>query len=512
MNQAVLILPDQLSTSLMSYANADPKRDALIFIEQIVVFNEIEHHQKKLAFIFSAMRHFAQSARKKGFHVIYHRINPTLKKQLAFDNLLTTIINTNPIKTITMTKASDYHIDSIIASWCKQHQIELIEYQDNRFLCSIDAFKQWAQGRSQLTMGYFYRWMRKQHNILMDGDQPIGGQWSFDQDNRKPPKKGMPKSICYEQQIDDITRQAIADTQACFSNHFGDLEPFYFAVTHQDARQALDHFISHRLANFGDYQDAMVADDPMMFHAHISFYLNIGLLDPLECIQAVEACLNRQDIGLNAIEGFIRQILGWREYVRGLYWLFMPGYEQVNHLNAQRDLPSWYWTGHTDMACLSTCIKQTKRFAYAHHIQRLMVLGNFALLTGIHPKWVNHWFLIVYADAYPWVELPNVSGMILFADGGKLASKPYAASGAYIHKMSDYCQGCRYDVKSKQGPNACPFNYLYWHFMKTNREKLAPCGRIGMMYRTYDRMDEDKKKAIARDAQNFFAEHWNEKT
>ena len=288
------------------------------------------------------------------------------------------------------------------------------------------------------------------------------------------------------------------------NNHFGDLEPFYFAVTRQQALSALQQFISQRLHNFGDYQDAMLQDEPWMFHSHLSFYLNCGLLLPMECVRAAEQAYYDDLAPLNAVEGFVRQIIGWREYVRGIYWLKMPAYASANALGAKRPLPPLFWTGDTPMNCLKQCVKETRQHAYAHHIQRLMVLGNFALLAGLDPDAVNEWYTIVYADAYQWVELPNVTGMILFADGGVVSSKPYAASGAYINKMSNYCKGCRYQVSKKNGPDACPFNYLYWDFLLRNRQQLRSNHRLGMIYKTLERMSQEKIQAITDDSQAFF--------
>ena len=277
------------------------------------------------------------------------------------------------------------------------------------------------------------------------------------------------------QKQDAITQEVLRDVARVFPDHFGDLEPFHFAVTRKQALKVLKEFIEQRLPAFGDYQDAMIEGEPWMYHSHLSFYLNCGLLLPLECVQAAEQAYHAGTAPLNAVEGFIRQIMGWREYIRGIYWLKMPDYAKSNFLAATRSLPEFYWTGDTQMNCLKQCVLETKKNAYAHHIQRLMVLGNFALLAGIDPRQVNEWFLIVYADAYEWVELPNVSGMILFADGGYLGSKPYAAGGNYIHKMSNYCQNCTYKVTQKNGEQACPFNYLYWNFW---HKTVISCNQI----------------------------------
>jgi deoxyribodipyrimidine photolyase-related protein len=345
--------------------------------------------------------------------------------------------------------------------------------------------------------------MRKKYSILMDGDKPIGGQWNFDKENRKPPGDGLSPPKSYSNEPDEITTEVKAFVKTNFSGHFGDIDPFDFAVTRTQALNALKLFIIKRLPKFGDYQDAMLEGEPWMYHSHISFYLNCGLLLPLECIKLAEQAYRTGKAPLNAVEGFIRQILGWREYVRGIYWVEMPSYENRNFLNAKRNLPDFYWTGNTELNCLAQCISETKKNAYAHHIQRLMILGNFALIAGLDPVQVNEWFLIVYADAYEWAELPNVSGMSLFADGGFLASKPYAAGGNYIKKMSNYCKNCNYSVAKKFGEKACPFNYLYWDFLNRNREKLKSNHRVSMMYKTYDRMSSEKKQAIADDSSRF---------
>ena len=352
-------------------------------------------------------------------------------------------------------------------------------------------------------MEYFYRSMRLQHHILMNGKDPEGGQWNYDADNRKKPPKDMliPPPTTFSP--DQHAKDAMALVQTHFSDHFGDLEPFYFALTREQALMVLAQFIEQRLVLFGDYQDAMLMHEPWMYHSHISFYLNIGLLHPKECIDAAVDAYHRQQAPLNAVEGFVRQILGWREFIRGMYWLKMPEYEDMNALNANQPLPAFFWDGNTSMNCLQQCIQETKENAYAHHIQRLMVLGNFALLTGLSPKEVNEWYHIVYADAHHWVELPNVSGMILFADGGAFASKPYAAGGRYIDKMSNYCQSCAFKPTEKTGEHACPFNYLYWAFLVQHRSRLSNNPRMAMMYRTYDKMDAQLQETIQNLAHQF---------
>jgi deoxyribodipyrimidine photolyase-related protein len=304
---------------------------------------------------------------------------------------------------------------------------------------------------------------------------------------------------------DEITRDVLGLVSERFSDHFGDLEPFWFGVTQIDAEKAFDLFIEAALPKFGDYQDAMLKDQLFLYHAVISLYINVGLLDPLSICKRVADEYRAGRVPLNAAEGFIRQIIGWREYVRGIYWLKMPDYLDQNFFGADRPLPEFYWTADTQMACLRAAVTQTKEEAYAHHIQRLMITGNFALIAGIDPKHVHEWYLAVYADAYEWVELPNTLGMSQFADGGLLGSKPYASSGNYINKMSNYCKSCRYDVKQKTGDDACPFNPLYWDFLVRNREKLKGNPRLGQIYRNWDRMDIDKQTAYLTTAQKFLS-------
>ncbi len=339
---------------------------------------------------------------------------------------------------------------------------------------------------------------------MADG-QPEGGQWNFDQENRKALPKGFRPPERLRFQPDAVTREVLQLVEARFGDHFGTLDGFGWGVTRADALRALKHFVADCLPGFGDVQDAMKADADFLNHAVISPYLNAGLLTAAEVSVAAEEAWRKGRAPLNAVEGFIRQVIGWREFIRGVYWTRMPGYAATNHLGARRKLPWFYWSGETEMNCLRDCVRSTRENAYAHHIQRLMVLGNFALLAGIDPAEVEEWFLVVYADAYEWVELPNVHGMALFADGGVFGSKPYAASGAYIDRMSDYCDGCAYDPKLKAGPKACPFNYLYWNFLAENEAKLARNPRMAMPYRTLGAMDVKRRTEIAEDSRRFLA-------
>lgn len=497
-----LVLGDQLSRGLSSLEDVVAE-DVVLMCEVRSEAQYVKHHKKKIAFVFSAMRHFARDLAADGIRLRYTTYDAPRNAGSLLGEVRAAVQELG-VTHVIVTEPGEYRLLSEMQTWEAQLGIPVDIRPDPRFLASHQEFAAWAEGRKQLRMEYFYRLMRRKFAVLMDGSEPVGGQWNYDAENRKPPAQGLTVPPPYTAPQDDITRDVLALVAAQFPDHFGDLEPFPYAVTRAGALRALDQFIEARLAQFGDYQDAMVQGEPWMFHSHIALYLNIGLLDPLECVRAAERAYHDGAAPLNAVEGFIRQILGWREYVRGIYWLLMPEYKTRNALGAQRDLPAFYWDGQTQMNCLRQCVLETRQNAYAHHIQRLMVLGNFALLAGVEPDQVNEWYLLVYADAYEWVELPNVHGMVLFADGGVLGSKPYAASGAYINRMSDYCAGCSYKVGTKNGPKACPFNYLYWDFMDRNAGRLRGNPRLGFVYRTLDRMSPDKRAANQADAARFF--------
>ncbi|MFL2804568.1 MAG: cryptochrome/photolyase family protein [Dehalococcoidia bacterium] len=497
-----VILGDQLTDSISSLNNCDKSEDIILISEVIEEATFIPHHKKKLVFIFSAMRHFALDLKNDGFNVIYNKLNdPDNSGSLTGE--ISRLIKNQSFEKIVITSPSEFRVLKEIESLGKKINISIEILNDDRYFVEIEDFKQWAFNRKQLRMENFYRDQRRKHSILMNGIDPVGGQWNFDSDNRKPFNSDLKIPTPFTNFPDQITQEVIEMVTTCFPEHFGEIEPFIFAVNRHQALQAFKLFLEERLLYFGDFQDSMVQGEPWMFHSHISFYLNCGLLLPKECVYEVEKLFFDGKAPLNSVEGFIRQILGWREFLRGIYWLKMPEYLENNFFEASRNLPQMYWTGDTKMNCLSQCVTETKKNAYAHHIQRLMVLGNFALISGINPKQVNHWFYVVYADAYEWVELPNVSGMILFADGGLVSSKPYASTGSYINKMSNYCENCDFKVSIKNGPEACPFNYLYWDFLDRNRLKLSSNFRMSMMYKTYDRMDDSKKQKIRDDTKTF---------
>lgn len=499
-----LILGDQLNTAISSLSDIDKKSDTVLMAEVYEEATYVRHHPKKIAFIFSAMRHFARELEEKGIKVRYVRLKEENNSNSLKGEVGRAVSDLKPEKVV-VTEPGEYRLMQDIKRWEQELGVEVDIREDDRFLATHQDFSDWAEGRKTLRMEYFYREMRKKHHILLTKDhKPVGGEWNFDQDNRKqiPDEEKPPTPIQF--QPDEITNEVLDLVDSQFGDHFGDLRPFHLAVKREEALRALRQFIKERLPKFGDYQDAMKQGEPFLYHSHISYCLNAGLLLPSEVIEKAEQAYYDGDAPINAVEGFIRQILGWREFIRRIYWHYMPDYAEMNFLNAKRALPDFFWSGDTDMNCLRQSITETKENAYAHHIQRLMVIGNFALLAGLDPKEVNEWYLIVYFDAYEWVEMPNVQGMILYADGGKFASKPYAASGTYISRMSDYCQNCRYSVSKKNGEAACPFNYLYWDFLARNEDVLKDNPRVGMIYKTYSRMSDYKKKAISEDARRFF--------
>lgn len=498
-----LVLGDQLSRNLTALRGVTPD-DVVLMAEVDAEASYVPHHRKKIALLFSAMRQFAKALREEGLTVRYvrlddpgnsHSLEGEVERALGEEPGLDRVIHTEP---------GEYRLMDLMRDWPDRLAVPVEMRADERFICSRERFARWAGGKQRLTMEYFYREMRRETGLLMDGDKPEGGQWNFDADNRKALPSGVTVPGRAWVEPDLATRDVMALVGERFPDGFGDIEPFGYAVTRAAALEQLDWFIAHALSGFGDYQDALKEGEAFLFHSVLSVYLNCGLLDPLEVCRRAEKAWREGRAPLNAVEGFIRQIIGWREYVRGIYWHFMPEYLERNALDAHRPLPGFYWTADTDMACIADVVTTTRKHAYAHHIQRLMVTGNFALLAGIDPKAVNEWYLAVYADAYEWVEAPNTHGMALYADGGIMATKPYAASGAYIDRMSDHCQGCRYDVKAKAGENACPFNYLYWNFMMENADRLKGNRRLGPILSNLTRFSDSRRGEIRADAHRFF--------
>ena len=496
MANLILILGDQLSHRLSALEGADKDNDLVVMAEVHSEASYTNHHKKKLVFIFSAMRHFADALAEDGWRVHYQRYHPDNPAQSIEQVIAELVRECQPERVIT-TECGEWRLHEQISRWHKTLSIPVEIRPDTRFVCNIDEFARWAEGRKQLRMEFFYREMRKKTGLLMTSEgQPEGGQWNFDTDNRKKWAGKPPAPAPFREEPDAITTEVIKLVNEYFSEHFGTTENFHYAVTAEQAQGALAHFIDFALPCFGDYQDAMSDNEDWLFHSILSPYLNTGLLDPMEvCEEAVRAW-HAGRAPLNAVEGFVRQIIGWREFVRGIYWLLMPGYDRENRLGNSRELPWFYWTGDTKMRCMHKAINATARNAYAHHIQRLMVTGNFALLAGVKPEAICDWYLAVYIDAFDWVELPNTLGMVMHADGGYLGSKPYAASGKYIQRMSDHCQNCHYRVQDATGDRACPFNSLYWHFIDRHREDFANNPRMTMMYRNWDKQKSERREAL----------------
>jgi deoxyribodipyrimidine photolyase-related protein len=495
----IFILDDQLSLDISSMKGADRGRDLILMCEVMAEATYVRHHKQKIAYIFSAMRHFAEELRADGYRVLYTCIDDP-KNTGSFAGELVRVVEACRPEVVRVTEPGEWRVLQAMKTWSALTGLPLHILPDRRFICSHAEFKQWAECRKSLTMEYFYREMRRKTGLLMDGDEPIGGRWTFDAENRKPtiPDMLRPKHARFAP--DDATREIIRLVEELFPGNFGTTAEFGFAVTRDQAEQALRIFMEDFLPSFGETQDAMLQGDPFLNHSLLSFYVNIGFLDPLAVCRAAELEYHQGRAPLNAVEGFIRQIIGWREYMRGIYWMYMPAYAEANFFRTKRPLPSFYWTGETGMNCIKTVVKETIAHAYAHHIQRLMITGNFALLAGVDPRAVHRWYLEVYADAYEWVELPNVIGMSQYADGGLLGTKPYAASGNYISRMSDYCEGCRYDPRQRTGPDACPFNSLYWDFLARNAQKLKGNRRLAQPYATWSRMAEETRREVRRQA------------
>lgn len=491
MVKLILVLGDQLSPTLSALQQASMS-DIIVMAEVGAETEYVPHHPKKIAFTLTSMRKFAAQLRDQGHTVEYTMLGDPENTHSITGELIR-YASKHDAKEIVTTEPGEWRLISAL----EDMPIPTTILPDTRFIASHKEFEDWAEGRKELRMEWFYRDIRRKTGLLMNGDKPEGDKWNFDHDNRK----AAPKDITYAGPLKFAPDEDVLElVDARFNDNFGDLRPFWYATDAAEAEQHLDHWLKGALPNFGDYQDAMLNDHKFLYHSIISFYINAGLLDPLDVCKRAEAEYAAGRAPLNAVEGFIRQIIGWREYMRGIYFLEGPDYTSRNELNHTRDLPEFFWGADTKMNCFAKTVEQTKTDAYAHHIQRLMVTGNFALLAGIDPHQVHEWYLAVYADAYEWVEAPNVIGMSQWADGGIVGSKPYISSGNYIDKMSDYCKTCAYKVKDKTGEDACPFNLLYWNFLTRHRERFAGNHRMGNMYRVWDRMDESKRETVLAEA------------
>lgn len=506
MTTGVWVLGDQLwaGQSALSSCASQHKQTPVIFIESLHHAQELPYHLQKLVLVWSAMRHFAAELRNSGWSVTY-------TQAADFQTPLVDWIEQHQITELRVMAPSDRPFAKLI------HDLNLpcsITFtSNNRFIWSDEQFKQWADTRKRLIMEDFYREGRSRFDILMVGNQPVGGRWNFDQENRKPPKGKLTLPFTLWFKPDSITQDVInwVRQSAAFkdSQDYWQIQPFRWAVTRQQALQVLEFFIQTRLSNFGPYQDAMVTGEQTMWHAMLSPYLNLGLLHPLEVVKAAEQAYeaHQGEWELNSVEGFIRQILGWREYMHGIYIYMSEDYPERNWFNHTKPLPAFYWTGDTKLNCLQQVLNQVKEIGYAHHIQRLMVLNNFALIAGISPQELEDWFHAAFIDAYDWVMQTNVIGMGQFADGGLMASKPYAASANYINKMSNYCKNCVYNPRSRIGENACPFNFFYWDFLARHKDKLKTLPRMRQMLQNLERIAPEELQKIRACASDWHASH-----
>jgi deoxyribodipyrimidine photolyase-related protein len=494
--KVALVLGDQLSIRNPALTGLDRARDVVLMIEAPGEATHVWSHKARIALFLSAMRHFAEELAGAGFRVLYVRLDAPGPASLP-DRLSEALTTLRPDSLI-VCEPGEWRLDQAIRDTCARHGVELRMPADPHFLVSRADFAHWAGDARSLRMEFFYRFVRRRTGILMRDGEPEKGRWNFDAENRSGFGVRGPGTVPSAPRFtpDATTREVLAVVEQHFSGHPGELGRFAWPVTRADALVALRAFVAERLAAFGTHQDAMWADEPFLWHSLLSSSLNLKLLDPREVVDAALAAYRERDLPIASVEGFIRQVIGWREFIRGVYWHFMPDLARANHFGHRRALPCWYWTGATQMRCLAAAIGQTLEHGYAHHIQRLMLTGNFALLAEIDPAQVNDWYLAVYVDAVEWVELPNVLGMALFADGGRFTSKPYVASGAYVKRMSNYCEGCRYRPAERSGPRACPMTALYWRFLDRHEAALAGNPRTALMARNVARLGAEERSAI----------------
>ena len=488
-----LILGDQLNSQHSWFTSTDPDVSYLM-MEMRQETDYVNHHVQKVVGFFLAMRHFAKELKQQGHRVIYLRLDdPDNQQSLAAQ--LPLLIEKEGITRFEYQLPDEFRLDQLLQSTCASLGIPCQAVDTEHFLTSREFLNDFFKGKKTFLMETFYREMRKKYQVLMDGKEPITGQWNYDQDNRQSlkDKSLLKKAYTHPKQVHELCAMLEKSCVKTIGNI--DAEQFPWPTSRQESLEVLAYFCEELLEHFGAYQDALTTWDPFLFHSRLSFSLNSKMLSPLEVIQTVEAYwrAHQEDIGLAQVEGFIRQIIGWREYMRGIYWAKMPEFAELNFFGHERKLPHWFWTGKTKMNCLHQSITQSLDLAYAHHIQRLMVTGNFTLLAGIHPDEVDQWYLGIYIDAIEWVEITNTRGMSQFADGGIVGTKPYVSSANYIKKQGNYCSSCAYQADKKTGEGSCPFNSLYWHFHARNRELLEKNPRIGMVYRTWDKMGNQQE-------------------
>ena len=499
----VLVLGDQLDERSAAFDGFDPQRDRVWMAEVAGESENVWSTQVRTTLFLSAMRHFRARLAEVGYGVEYTALDDPSNRQTLAGELERAVARLRPQRLLVV-RPGEWRVLDALSACARSLGLELEVREDRHFLSTPEDFARHAKGRRQLRMEFFYREMRRGHGVLVSADgEPEGGEWNFDHENRESfgraaPNPPAPRTF----RPDRITREVIALVRARFPDRPGDLDRFDWPVTTESAEQALEDFVANRLADFGRYQDAMWIGQPWLYHARISSAMNLKLLDPRRVIAAAVAAYRAGRASLPAVEGFVRQILGWREYVRGVYWHLMPEYLERNSLAAREELPAFFWTGEVPMACLRDAIGQSLQLGYAHHIQRLMVTGLYALLYGAKPQAVHAWYLAVYVDAVEWVELPNTLGMSQYGDGGVMASKPYVATGRYIERMSNACRHCPFDPAEAVGPKACPFTTLYWDFLLRHRALLAKNPRMGLQVKNLDKLTPDRVRLIRSQAED----------
>jgi deoxyribodipyrimidine photolyase-related protein len=497
----LLVLGDQLDGKTPALSRIDRERDVVLMAE---VREEAEHvpsHRQRTTLFLSAMRHYALELLSKGYRVCYVRLDDRANTQSLRSEVTRAIERLKP-QCVQVVQPGDHRVTAMLEATVEGQDTPLKILEDTSFTCALDEFRAWADdGRKELIMEYFYRQRRRALDVLVDKrGRPEGGAWNFDKNNRQAFKQAPKIPPPYQPRADDVTREVMQLVERTWPESPGRMETFHWPVTRREALRALRDFAENRLLNFGTYEDAMWSREPVLFHSRLSSCLNLKLLHPQECVElAVEAYQDGR-VPINDVEGFVRQIIGWREFIRGVYFREGPSYARRNGLAHGGALPAFYWTGDTDMNCLKHCIGEVLDNAWGHHIPRLMVLGNFALTAGVHPSAINDWFLSMYVDAVDWVTTPNVIGMSQHADHGVVGTKPYAASGKYIDRMSNYCGDCRYDPRQRTENDACPFNTFYWDFMIRHRTRFGGNRRMTMTLKNIDRVDDTEKKRIRKRA------------
>ncbi|HEX5127378.1 MAG TPA: cryptochrome/photolyase family protein [Rhodocyclaceae bacterium] len=493
----IVILGDQLWMDNPALLAADVTRDVVVMVECTGEAALVPSHKARIALFFSAMRHFAQTLKRTGWNLQYFRIGQHAHAQIA--DALTEVVRALKPVSIMVCEPGEWRLEQALHEVAHATETSLKIFPDTSFYLTRSDFANWAKQQTSLRMERFYRFIRAHTGVLISEGLPLGGQWSYAHERPSgeiPGRVPQPTLLSY----DETTWHTLIDVRRHFADHPGELEEFPWAVTREQALTVLEDFVANRLPSFDKYRDVMRANEPFLYHSQLASALNLRLLDPREVVRAVERALENGDIPLATAENFVRQIVGWREFTRGVYWLEMPSLASANHFKHTLQLPRWFWTGDTEMRCMKQAVTQTIQHGYAYHIQRLMVIGNFALMANIEPQQVSDWFLAMYVDAVEWAQLPNVMGMALYTNGGRFTSKPYVAPGTQIKSMSNYCEGCRYKPSIKSGPDACPFTTFFWHFLDNNQALLNANTRTAEMVKNLDRLSKEERAAIRHDA------------